>query len=310
MVVPQRRSRMHRKRTGKRLEITRRDIAIFQSLARYRYLNSNYIHAFVGGASQTRFKERLGDLFHEGLIDRPAQQWQLAEARCRPAVYEVGQGARRKLAEYGFSLDERRDFLSKNAHRQFSHAVLICACLASLELATLSRSNVRFIPWSEILGRAPNATRGSRLPFRIVGPNSSALIPDGLFGLEYSIGGRKSYRFFAMEVDRGTMPITRSNDAQTSYLAKLMGYRTIIERQAHRSYWGIPNLLVLTLTTTEDRVSEMMRRFNQQGGGNTAFLFKSLGGNGDMLTSAYPDLLYSDWKRGDTPAMSIAAPSN
>src|ERR1700683_3784385 len=77
----ERRSRMHRTRTGKRIELTSRDIEIFRLLARYRYLSSTYIHAVVGGASETRFKERLGDLFHEGYIDRPERQWELAGCR-------------------------------------------------------------------------------------------------------------------------------------------------------------------------------------------------------------------------------------
>jgi len=191
---------MQRVRTGKSIALTARDIEIFRQLCRYRYLNSTYLHAFAGGASETRFKERLGDLFHEGFIDRPSQQWQLAEARCRPAVYEIGEQAKHALKERGEPSDERRDFLSRSVHRQFSHAVLICACVASVELTTLSESKVRFIPWAEILSRAPDATRSSDAPFRIPGPNSTALIPDGLFGLEYRAGDRKSYRFFALEV--------------------------------------------------------------------------------------------------------------
>jgi len=303
MVAPQRRSRMHRKRTGKRLEITRRDIEIFQWLARYRYLNSNYVHAFVGGASLTRFKERVGDLFHEGFIDRPAQQWQLAEARCRPVAYELGEGARRVLAEHRFPLDERRDFLSKNAHRQFSHAVLICACLASLELSTLSQPNVRFIPWAEILNRAPSSTRDSDLPFRIRGSNSAALIPDGLFGFEYDIDGRKSYRFFALELDRGTMPVMRSNRNQTSYTSKLAAYREIIAYQVHKTYWGVPNLLVLTVTISETRMADMMSRLKGQAGDNAVFLFKALGGS--SLTMPAAGLLGETWARTGSPPLRI-----
>src|ERR1700743_3862316 len=93
MEIQRRRSRMRRTRTGKRIELTARDVEIFKLLSRYRYLRSTYIHAFVGGASETRFKERLGDLFHEGFLDRPEAQWEFADARCMPAVYENGLGA-------------------------------------------------------------------------------------------------------------------------------------------------------------------------------------------------------------------------
>src|SRR6266481_4369983 len=90
METQQRRSRMQRTRTGKRIELTTRDVEIFKLLCKYRYLRSTYIHAFVGGASETRFKERLGNLFHEGYLDRPTQQWDFANARHIPVVHESG----------------------------------------------------------------------------------------------------------------------------------------------------------------------------------------------------------------------------
>jgi hypothetical protein len=58
-----RRSRMRRKSSGKRVELTARDIEIFKVLQRYRYLRSTYLYAFVGGKNETRFKERLGALY-------------------------------------------------------------------------------------------------------------------------------------------------------------------------------------------------------------------------------------------------------
>jgi hypothetical protein len=97
MDTPTRRSRMRRTRTGKRIELTDRDLEIFRWLARYRYLPSTYIHAFVGGASETRFKERLGDLYHEGYLDRPRRQWEMANCRHRPVIHELDTGATRIL---------------------------------------------------------------------------------------------------------------------------------------------------------------------------------------------------------------------
>jgi len=120
---------MRRTRTGKRLELTTRDLEIFRALARYRYLSSTYIHAFVGGASETRFKERLGDLFHEGYLDRPAQQWQFAGALYRPTIYEAGDDARRVLCDQGGN--DSCTFLAPTAHRQFAHSMMICEVLAS-----------------------------------------------------------------------------------------------------------------------------------------------------------------------------------
>src|SRR6267154_2473565 len=102
-----RRSRMQRCRTGKRLELTARDLEIFRLLTGYRYLSAPTIHVFVGGASRKRFVERLGDLYHEGFLDRPQRQWEMADCRHRPAVYELDLGARRILAEQAIVAEPR-----------------------------------------------------------------------------------------------------------------------------------------------------------------------------------------------------------
>jgi hypothetical protein len=284
-----RRSRLHRTRTGKRVELTRRDIEIFRLLGQYRYLRSTYIHAFVGGASETRFKERLGDLFHEGFLDRPARQWEFADARCQPAVHELGDRGRRVLAEHGCHAE--RTYLGVSAHRQFLHALMICECLASIELAARAHAHLRFIPWAEIQGKMPEAARHSGAPFKMM-VGGSALIPDALFGLEYRTGERKAYRFFALEADRGTMPVSRSAGGQTSYLAKLASYREAIAQGLSRTHWGLPNLFVLTVTNGRDRLADMLRKLE---GEHPVFLFKAV--EGGTLRCPLQTLLNEPWER-------------
>src|SRR3569832_2854121 len=210
-----RRSRMVRSRSGKRIELTRRDVEVFRALARYRYLSSSYLHAFAGGASEKRFVERLGDLFHEGFVGRPKAQWEEPDCRYRPTVYETESKVHQALE--GAAGDPGRcTYLASGAHRQFQHALMICEALASIELAVRVTEGLRFIPWSELLSRAPETTRLSPTPFRLPNPAGGYLVPDGVFGLEYEAEGERSYRFFALEVDRGTMPIARPAAHQTS----------------------------------------------------------------------------------------------
>jgi hypothetical protein len=298
-----RRSRIQRTRTGRRLALSARDIEIFKLLSRYRYLRSTYIHAFVGGASETRFKERLGDLFHEGYLDRPAQQWEFADARCRPVVHELGAGALRVLRDHGEGAGQNT-FLSGTAHRQFRHSLMICEALASFELgAHASGSGPRFIAWPEILARAPESVWTSSIPFQL--PNSSGgyLVPDGVFGLEYRVGDTRSYRFFALEIDRGTMPVERSDPKQTSYLGKLAAYRAIIAQQVHKTTWGIPNLLVLTMTTNSSRLADMLVKLGNDGI-HPAFLFGV--STEQVLARPMPQLLTRPWQRAGLPSLSIA----
>lgn len=279
--------------------LSERDIEIFRALARYRYLRSTYLHAFAGGASETRFKERLGDLFHEGFLDRPENQWQFAESRHRPVVYELGRGAKQVLAERGV-FEAPRTFLSAGAHRQFPHSVMICEVIASIELATHGAGSLSFIPWPEILARAPEKTRASPSPYRIP-VSTGAVFPDGIFGLEYRSEDRKSYRFFALEADRGTMPIVRSRKVETSYLGKLAAYRDILAHQVHRVRLGIPNLLVLTVATSEARMREIIRKLEERAGGNAAFLFMAIAGD----TRPLPHLLLEPWVRAGFPPLRI-----
>jgi hypothetical protein len=228
-----RRSRTCRTRRGKKLELTARDLKIFQCLERYRYLRSAHLYAFVGGASEKRFKERLGDLFHEGYLDRPNQQGQFAGARYQPAIHEIDARGRLALSESGISLNDARTFLASNASRQFAHSLMICEVLASIELGARQYPNIRLIPWPEILARAPDITHASPTPFRVQVPGSGGTaVPDGLFGLEYSGSGKKVYRFFALEADRGTPAshprVQRCSPVRTERVA-----RATIAAQAH-----------------------------------------------------------------------------
>jgi hypothetical protein len=301
--MKQRRSRMTRTRHGKRLEFTPRDIEIFKLLRRYRYLRSTYIHAFVGGASETRLKERLGDLFHEGYLDRPRQQWEFADARCKPVVHELGAGAARTLREHGDGEERACTYLNETAHRQFRHSLMLCEVLACLELGTRASAALRFIGWPEILARAPEATRASPTPFRLPLPCGGFIVPDGVFGIEYRANAAKTYRFFVLEADRGTMPISRSMPGQTSYLAKLAAYGEIIAQRTHKTHWGISTLLVLTVTTSEARMTEMLKRL--EGESSAAYLFRAI--HGRELLSPSSKLLSDPWQRSGLPPISINA---
>lgn len=96
---------MQRTGPGKRIELSPRDIETFKLLRRYRYLRSTYIYAFVGGASETRFKERL-IARHEGVksvINLRGQNpkkkwWQREKAVCE----ELG------IAHYEARLDSKK----------------------------------------------------------------------------------------------------------------------------------------------------------------------------------------------------------
>jgi len=320
-----RRLRYHRKRTGKRIAPTERDTTIFALLRRYRYLRSTFIHAFVGGCEK-RLIERLGDLFHEGYLNRPPQQWQAFNARYAPAVYELDALGEAFLRERGEEEPAYAvDLVAKGrmgANRQFAHALMICDTLSSIELGVRQTRGVRFISWQEILARAPESTRAAPNPFAIpvsisytfphtgtTRTSTTTLIPDGLFGLAYAQpdSGRTLYRFFALEAER-TNRVHCSNLEQTSWLRKVLAYREITAQRIYHSHLGLPNLMVLVVTPTDARIETMTKLIMDitEDRGSTQFLLRSIPVLGFKAPPPTPELFVSPWRRAGHPAFEIA----
>ncbi len=316
---------MRRISSGKRIELTLRDIELFKLLSRYQYLRSDFLYAFLGGESETRFKERLGDLYHDGkFINRPEQQWLFAGSRCMPLVYELDACGEQVLRDHGL-FPHDAPLLKKGrmgACRQFAHQLMICDSLASIELGLRQRTDLRFLSWQDILAKAPERTRVLENPFAIPvsishtfpgsGKAQSAdirAVPDALFGLEYARHGQRLYRFFALEADRNTLPIKRTNLQQSSYLRKVLPYRQIVVQDIHKTHLGLPNLLVLTVTTNEQHMRSIMTLVKELAtdGRSTLFLFKTMSSLGDFRKAPAPTahMLTAPWQRVGYEGLAI-----
>ena len=320
-----RRSRMRRQQTAKRIELTPRDIKILLLLNRYRYLRSSHVHQLVGGKSKRRFIERLGHLYHEGgYVNRPAAQWQAVNARYMPAVYELGEAGEQVLAARGLAqIDSPLLHRGRGNGFLFHHELMVSDILSSIEIGIRARRDLRFISWQEILTRAPDAARHSGTPFEL--PVSIAhqfssrreicdkpVNPDAVFGIEYAVEGQKSYRFFALEADRSSEPVCRSNLQQSSYLRKILQYREIIRRQTYTAHLGLPNLFVLTVTTDARHLANILSLVNElsQGKGNTFLLFKTMPSLASLETAPPPSpfILTAPWQRAGFPDLCIGQP--
>ncbi len=323
----QRRSRMSRKPTNRRIELTERDIEIFRLLNRYRYLRSTHLFSLAGGKSQKRFIERLGHLYHEGgYLNRPPQQWQAINARYMPAVYELGAAGQRVLEQQGMASSLTRT-ARLGAVRQFQHELMICDIISSIEIGTRAYPTLRYISWEEILRnpKMPAGTRDSRNPLGVAVSVSytcprtkntywwdKPLIPDGVFGIEYASNGEKGYRFFALEADRNSEPIVRGNLGQTSCLRKILQYREIVTRSMYKTQWGIPNLLVLTATINEQHTKNVETLIDEltDGKGCAYLLFKTMPSLASLERAplAAADMLTCAWRRAGNPEFYIHRP--
>lgn len=123
-------------------------------------------------------------------------------------------------------------------------------------------SDVRLIHPEEIVANSPEQTCKKRNPFALrvsISHNESSseigVVPDLVFGLQFSNG---SHRCFMVEVDRGTMPITRGNIAQSSFERKMRAYLAAHAEGRHEQQFGWKTFRVLVVTTDQQRVRSML----------------------------------------------------
>jgi hypothetical protein len=69
--------------------------------------------------------------------------------------------------------------------------------------------------------------------------------------------------YFFLEVDRGTMPATRKDLWQTSFLRKLLGYAHTLREGIHTKHYGMRRVRVLTVTTSAGRVESFIEAYRQ-----------------------------------------------
>lgn len=296
---------------------TGRDIEIFKLLTRYRYLPSDYIHAFLGGSSKA-LNRRLNLLARKPnlYLARPHQQRESASANHRPLIYELDERGSRVLRERGLS------FQPKKYHNNFAHELMVAQIIASVELGTKEKPNVRLISWPEILGsdNTPKATRQSPAPasmpvaFSIRGEQHAVnLTADAQpFGLERVIDGKRSYLFFpGIEADCGTEPLDASDVDRSSIAKKFAAYTAVAEQGIYRSHFGFPNFFVPIITSTNTRMQSMMRLLERttDGRGSKMFLFKTFPSftSCEKPPTATGHMLTESWHRVGHSPLSLAS---
>jgi hypothetical protein len=296
---------------------TERDIEILKLLVRFRYLPSDYIHAFVGG-SMGALTRRLNLLSRKPnlYLARPHQQRETADANYRHLIYEVDERGSRILKERGVS------FLPKSNHRNFVHELMVSQLMASFELGARERQNIRLIPWSEILAnpKTPDALRLSATPAAIPVTFSARGAQHAVhvnadaqpFGIERVIDGARTYLFFpGIEADCGTEPVEAGGFERSSIAKKFAAYIAIAEQRIYRSHFGFPNFFVPLIAPTRTRMDSMMGLLRRITGGygSKMFLFKTCPLRSAAEKSPSPDghMLTEPWQRVGFEPFSFTA---
>jgi len=282
--IQTRRSRFRRASEPPAFRVTDDDVEIIRQLARHRFLRSTHIAALVG-RSLDRTNDRLSRLFHAGYVDRPrAQLDYYPTSGSAPIAYALAdRGARLLIQRDGIDF-ANVEWSRKNreAGRPFiEHQLEIVDFYVALQRALTRRSDVRLIHPDEIVASFPDQSFSERNPFAMRvrlshqgAVQEVAVIPDLVFGLKFTDGSR---RCFVVEIDRGTMPIARSDIRQTSLERKMRAYLTAYAAKQHERQFGWKTFRVLIVTTDEYRARssmEELRRLRVVGSpGPSLFLF-------------------------------------
>jgi Replication-relaxation len=298
----ERRPRFRRASQPVAFRLTDGDLVIIQHLARYRFLRSTHIAALVG-RSIDRINDRLLRLFHAGYVDRPkAQLDYYPTAGSAPMVYAVADRGARLLAEHTGSRLATLEWSRKNreAGRPFiEHQLEIMDFQVALEIAVRDRADVTLIRTDELAAAMPQAVTDGKHPFSMPAvvahggkKYTVSVTPDFVFGLRFRDGSR---RCFMVEIDRGTMPISRSDLQQTSFARKMRAYLAAHTSKEQERLFGWKTFRVLTVTTDVQRAQSMQAALQQlhagPGPGAALFLFatRELLRHSDPLTLEWSD---------------------
>jgi hypothetical protein len=299
-----RRPRFRRASEPPAFRLTDDDVEIVRQVARFRFIRSTHIAALVR-RSVDRTNDRLLRLYHAGYIDRPrAQLDYYSTAGSAPITYALAdQGARLLRERDGIKIaNPELSRKNRRAGRPFiEHEIEIVNFQVALQRAVRNHPGVRVITPIEIKAASRQPIQASRHPFALRAKlthrgvvREIAVVPDIVFGLELPDGSR---RYFMVEIDRGTMPITRANFVQTSFERKMRGYLAAHAAKQHERQFGWKNFRVLTVTTDQQRMQSMKEALGGLGlphsPGASLFLFATF----DDLRASDP--LTHEWHDGD-----------
>jgi len=249
------------------IALTSRDREIIERVFQHRFLRSTHILSLQKGSRQ-QILRRLQRLFHHGYLDRPRAQIDYYRSGSQAMVYGIGHRGI-KLLEREFAIPRRKvDWTAKNrtVTRYFlEHTLAVADVMVALELACRKHGGIHIVDH--------RASHEEPFKWSVTARQSGVsteigVVPDRIFGLQ-----RKSNDtlWFFLEADRATMPIKRHGFKQSSFYRKLVAYHETWKQKILTD--SFPRFQVLTVTTTPERVKNLIQTCGSLTQGKGLFLF-------------------------------------
>ena len=284
-------SRLKRKPTQQSIRLTERDAEVLKALHKYRFLTTDHLQTLTETKSRWGMNKRLRLLYDHKYVDRPkAQKAIFSHAEKRPTVYALGnKGASLLSTRYGLKMPSTVYWTEKNRRvreKHIEHTLGIFDFMIEMEVLCKADPNLRLIDKDEVLAQSPAQTRRAKYPFRWKTQlthngerHDIMILPDYVFGIEDQNGRKK---FFFVEIDRGTMPVSRRDITQTSYIRKILSYADTFKRGLAIKRFGMNGFQVLTVTTSMQRIQSIQNAIKNLPGksfSTNTFLFRVKGDN-------------------------------
>lgn len=294
------------------MRLTDRDKDVIMALHKYRFLTTDHLQALTGTKSRWGMNARLRLLYDHKYIDRPKAQFAIfSHADKRPVVYALGnKGASLLSNRYDIPMPAKVYWTEKNRRvreKHIEHSLGIANFMAGIETMCQRADHLELIDQQAILKRSPKDIQKSKYPFRWRTKirhggkqRKIAIVPDYVFGLRNVTKDQE--KFYFVEIDRGTMPVTRRDIMQSSFKRKVLSYADTFERELATSHFNMTGFQVLTVTTSDARIKAIQASIadlpERPFSANT-FLFKTK----DDDQTRFP--FYSGWQNANGKAADI-----
>ncbi len=253
------------------LDLTVIDAEILRQVRRHRFLRGSQVLRLLPHEPEGRVLRRLVVLFEHGYLDRPEAQLRYgARPWGRDLVYSLAKRGVRHLQSLG-EVDSHRIHEKRTGQLYLDHTLEVAEFMSRLERELPPGVTLTYLDDAPSVQRSVSgcswsvqvAYRGEELRVGVV--------PDRVFRLST----RDEELLFCLEVDRGTMPVHRSNPAQSSVYRKLLAYHETWRSGLHIRELGWRRFRVLTLTSSAERRDHLVDVCREvvAGGGSGLFMF-------------------------------------
>jgi len=193
------------------------------------------------------------------------------DANGKPLIHDINENGIRKLYEnYKITRKHMDWYHAYKNKRDDWHEYGAAYVSASIELGA-RQAGKRFVPWTEILDNAPEATKKLKNPFSVTTPHGS-VITDRLFGIE----SEDRFDFYWHEFDRATEGVDVKNADRSSWAQKRPKLLALYDQKdgepLYKRHFGFTNMMVSTVTTSRSKCETIQEKLGSWPG---AFIFKS-----------------------------------